>query len=112
MSLSRMSLGWVRRVWSCGQKITCNDLEWHITHKSNYYGFTPWCRVIHSGRQQWDRDDALAQFRAITAKPGDRRGILIATDVAARGLDVPGVAMVFIYDFGRETKSEGIDSYV
>jgi len=96
----------------CAMKRTCDSLEWEIQGKCQYYGFKPWCRVIHSDKNQMDRDAALAQFREITAEQGERRGILVATDVAARGLDIPGVAMVFLYDFGHATKDDGVDSYV
>jgi len=48
---------------------------------------------IHSGRFQAERDDAMAGFRE------GRYRILIATDVAARGLDVADIAHVINYDF-------------
>jgi len=43
---------------------------------------------IHGDRSQYEREHALAQFRA------GRTRILVATDVAARGLDIPNVAHV------------------
>jgi ATP-dependent RNA helicase DDX3X len=39
---------------------------------------------IHGDRTQWERENALLQFR------NGRVPILVATDVAARGLDIPG----------------------
>lgn len=51
----------------------------------------PCVQVLHAQQQQRQRMKALARFRA------DWTGVLIATDVAARGLDVPDVAMVVQY---------------
>jgi len=56
---------------------------------------------IHSDRTQQQREDALEAFKA------GRSPILIATDVAARGLDVPNVALVVQYDMAMS-----IDDYV
>lgn len=47
---------------------------------------------IHGNKSQGQRDRALAAFRS-----GDVR-ILVATDVAARGIDIPGVGYVYNYD--------------
>ena len=47
---------------------------------------------IHGDKSQADRDFALEQFRR------GRRPILVATDVAARGLDVKDVKFVINYD--------------
>jgi ATP-dependent RNA helicase RhlE len=52
--------------------------------------------VIHSDRRQSDREQALADF-----KEGKCR-VLIATDVAGRGIHVDGVAHVINYDLPRE----------
>jgi ATP-dependent RNA helicase DDX43 len=43
------------------------------------------CQCIHGGREQYDREQALADF-----KSGDVK-ILIATDVASRGLDIEDI---------------------
>jgi ATP-dependent RNA helicase DDX49/DBP8 len=50
---------------------------------------------LHSLLQQKDRTDNLARFRASAAR------ILIATDVASRGLDIPSVDLVINYDVPR-----------
>jgi len=92
-------------------KATCNDLEREFRRGKNL-----WCKAIHSGKEQWDRDAALSEFREHTARPNPtQKAILIATDVASRGLDIPGVALVIVYDFGKALHSAnngGVESYV
>jgi ATP-dependent RNA helicase RhlE len=57
--------------------------------------------VIHSDRSQGQRIDALQGFRA-----GEHR-ILVATDIAARGIDVPGIEHVINFDV-----PETVEDYV
>ncbi|MEL6476360.1 MAG: DEAD/DEAH box helicase [Pseudomonadota bacterium] len=47
---------------------------------------------IHGNKSQGQRDRAIKEVRAGTVK------VLVATDVAARGIDLPGVACVVNYD--------------
>lgn len=56
---------------------------------------------IHGDRQQWEREEALKLFKS------GRLPILVATDVAARGLDIPNVNHVINYDI-----PSNIDDYV
>ena len=56
---------------------------------------------IHGDRLQREREEALYDFR-VGSKP-----ILVATAVAARGLDIPGVAHVINYDM-----ADDVDEYV
>jgi ATP-dependent RNA helicase RhlE len=55
--------------------------------------------AIHGNKSQGARERALAEFRS-----GDSR-VLVATDVAARGLDVDGISHVFNYDLPAEPES-------
>ena len=48
--------------------------------------------AIHGNKSQGQRERALASFRAGETK------VLVATDVAARGLDIPEVAHVYNFD--------------
>jgi ATP-dependent RNA helicase DDX23/PRP28 len=50
------------------------------------------CIVLHGDKEQADRATALADFKA------GRVEVLVATDVAGRGLDIPDVAQVINYD--------------
>ncbi|MCJ1468518.1 putative RNA helicase [Pseudocyphellaria aurata] len=50
---------------------------------------------LHSLLSQYDRTSNLAKFRASAAR------ILVATDVASRGLDIPDVELVINYDVPR-----------
>ena len=56
---------------------------------------------IHGGRSQGQRDKALDNFRRGQCK------VLVATDVAARGIDIQGVTHVVNYDIPRS-----FDDYV
>ena len=53
---------------------------------------------IHGDREQAYRDKALADFRS-----GQRR-ILVATDIAARGLDISNIEHVINYDFPHNSE--------
>ncbi|CAK7891364.1 ATP-dependent RNA helicase Ded1p [[Candida] anglica] len=57
--------------------------------------------AIHGDRSQYEREKALAAFKSGTAP------ILVATAVAARGLDIPNVSHVVNYDLPSD-----IDDYV
>jgi len=56
---------------------------------------------IHGDKNQTDRNSAISQFKKNT------QAILIATDVAARGLDIPNVMTVVNFDAAKN-----IDSHV
>lgn len=53
---------------------------------------------IHGDKSQTDRDNVLADFRV------GRTNILVATDVAARGLDVDGIKYVINFDFPQSSE--------
>jgi ATP-dependent RNA helicase RhlE len=55
--------------------------------------------AIHGNKSQGARQRALNQFRA-----GDAR-VLVATDIAARGIDVDGVTHVINYELPNESES-------
>lgn len=50
------------------------------------------CTVLHGGKTQEQRESSIKGFK------DDTYNILIATDVAGRGIDVPDVALVINYD--------------
>src|SRR5262249_52646841 len=55
--------------------------------------------AIHGDKSQGQREAALRAFR------GGKVGVLVATDVAARGLDVDGVSHVINYDLPNEAEA-------
>ena len=57
--------------------------------------------AIHGGRSQSQRNAALAGFRS------GHYSVLVATDIAARGLDIPGVSHVVNFDL-----PEAPDAYI
>ena len=57
--------------------------------------------AIHADRSQKDRTDTIESFRA------GRTKVLVATDVAARGLDIESVGLIVNYEVPH-----GLDSYV
>lgn len=79
----------------CNTKRACDNLCYKMKRDR-------WpCDAIHGDKSQSERDMCLAQF-----KNGDKP-ILLATDVAARGLDVKGVMFVINYDLPKN-----IEDYV
>jgi ATP-dependent RNA helicase RhlE len=58
-------------------------------------------RAIHADRTQDDRTATMEAFRAGRVK------VLVATDVAARGIDIEGIGLIVNYEVPR-----GLDSYV
>ncbi|XP_031111050.1 DEAD-box ATP-dependent RNA helicase 46-like [Ipomoea triloba] len=78
----------------CSTKRLCDQLARSI-------GRSFGAAAIHGDKSQVERDWALNQFRS------GRSPILVATDVAARGLDIRDVRVVINYDFPT-----GIEDYV
>ena len=80
------------------KKVSCHDLA----HRLWDDGFA--VDSLHGDRPQWERTRVMAAF-----KNGPLR-MLIATDVAARGLDVKDVGVVVNYDM--PTGVNGVEDYV
>lgn len=79
----------------CGKKARADDLSSDLTLRGIL------CQSIHGSRDQYDREQAIADITS-----GEVR-ILIATDVASRGLDIEDITYVINYDFPRN-----IEEYV
>jgi len=70
----------------CARKNTCDQLGKHLEGEG-------WnVAILHGGRSQEARENAIVDFKA------HKKDILVASDVAARGLDVKGVTLVIQYD--------------
>nr|WP_228286261.1 ATP-dependent RNA helicase DbpA [Arcobacter vandammei] len=76
----------------CNQKITCEDLA-DILHDDGLDVLT-----MHSDLEQKQRDETLILFSNQTYP------ILIASDVASRGLDIDDVDLVINYDLALNSK--------
>jgi ATP-dependent RNA helicase RhlE len=62
----------------------------YVAHRLNQQGII--CGILHSDLSQKEREKAMLDFRE------GRLTILVATDLAARGIDVPDVSHVINYD--------------
>lgn len=80
------------------KKVSCNDLANQLWED----GFAVDC--LHGDRAQWERTKVMNAFKDGTLR------MLIATDVAARGLDVKDVGVVINYDM--PTGVNGVEDYV
>ncbi|KAK6913092.1 DEAD/DEAH box helicase domain, partial [Dillenia turbinata] len=78
----------------CSTKRMCDQLAHNLTRQ---FGAV----AIHGDKSQGERDHVLSQFRT------GRSPVLVATDVAARGLDIKDIRVVVNYDFPT-----GIEDYV
>ncbi|VEU22559.1 DEKNAAC103689 [Brettanomyces naardenensis] len=65
---------------------SCDSLASRLTER----GYPTLC--LHGGREQADRDSIIAEFRE------GKADVLVATSVASRGLDIPGLNLVVNYD--------------
>ena len=72
----------------------CDQLAWSIGREYR-------AAALHGDKRQQERDFVLAAFK------DGRQPVLVATDVAARGLDVKDVAAVINYDM-----PPGVEDYV
>lgn len=79
----------------CGKKARVDDLS------SEFSLAGICCSCIHGDRDQSDREQALLDIKDGVVK------ILIATDVASRGIDIQDLSYVINYDFPRN-----IEEYV
>ncbi|KAL5540627.1 hypothetical protein UlMin_043202 [Ulmus minor] len=78
----------------CSTKKMCDQLSRNLTRQ---FG----AAAIHGDKSQSERDYVLNQFRS------GRTPVLVATDVAARGLDIKDIRVVINYDFPT-----GVEDYV
>ncbi|EEF40936.1 DEAD-box ATP-dependent RNA helicase 46 [Ricinus communis] len=78
----------------CSTKKMCDQLARNLTR-------TFGAAAIHGDKSQSERDHVLSQFRT------GRSPVLVATDVAARGLDIKDIRVVINYDFPT-----GVEDYV
>ncbi|EPS60732.1 hypothetical protein M569_14070, partial [Genlisea aurea] len=78
----------------CSTKKLCDQLARNL---GRYFG----ALAIHGDKSQGERDWVLNQFRS------GKSQVLVATDVAARGLDIRDIRVVINYDFPT-----GIEDYV
>ncbi|CAB3259745.1 unnamed protein product, partial [Arctia plantaginis] len=68
----------------------------NITRNIRRYGWPAVC--MHGDKTQQERDEVLYQFKQ------GRASILVATDVAARGLDVDGIKYVINFDYPNSSE--------
>ncbi|XP_024977694.1 DEAD-box ATP-dependent RNA helicase 46-like isoform X1 [Cynara cardunculus var. scolymus] len=78
----------------CSTKKMCDQLARNLTRQFA-------AAAIHGDKSQGERDYVLNQFRS------GRSPVLVATDVAARGLDIKDIRVVINYDFPT-----GVEDYV
>ena len=74
----------------CNTKIDCQNVEQHLSKS----GFDV-C-ALHGDLEQRDRDEAMVRFQNGSVR------VLVATDVAARGLDVSDLPLVFSYELAHQ----------
>nr|WP_245362484.1 ATP-dependent RNA helicase DbpA [Pseudomonas sp. BP8] len=76
----------------CFTKQQCEDVVAHLTAKGIV------AQALHGDLEQRDRDQVLAMFSNRSSS------VLVATDVAARGLDIDGLDMVINVELARDAE--------
>lgn len=90
----RLQASGARIIVFCSTKNSCIAVSRALRNECN-------CVAIHGDKEQLERDKALADFRSGVLP------VLVATDVAARGLDIKDVQMVINYEMPQR-----IEDYV
>ena len=75
----------------CSTKKSCDALARAMARQIG-------CSSIHGDKEQYEREATLRDFKSGKAP------ILVATDVAARGLDIKDIQLVVNYDFPPSTE--------
>ena len=78
----------------CSTKRMCDQLSYQVGRE---FGAS----AIHGDKKQSERDWVISNFKS------GRSPVMVATDVAARGLDIPNVTAVVNYDFPN-----GVEDYI
>jgi len=74
----------------CNTKLDCQSVEQHLAKA----GFD--VTALHGDLEQRERDEAMVRFQNGSVR------VLVATDVAARGLDVAGLELVLSYELAHQ----------
>lgn len=76
------------------------DMFYILVYSTCTYHTSPTrCTQLHGGKTQDQREASLAGFRE------DKYNVLVATDVAGRGIDVANVALVVNYDMAHTVEA-------
>jgi len=77
----------------CNTKVKCQEVEFFLK-KSGFHALS-----LHGDLEQRQREKVLIQFANKSC------GILVATDLAARGLDIEGIELVINYELSDSTET-------
>ncbi|MCP4810219.1 MAG: ATP-dependent RNA helicase DbpA [Proteobacteria bacterium] len=77
----------------CETKIDCDRMARFLTDRGTV------ALALHGDLEQRDRDDVLVRFANGSAS------VLVATNVAARGLDIPELPLVIVAELSRDPES-------
>ena len=83
----------------CNQRATVGEVASAVAERLSLAGQRGGALPLQGDMMQEERDDAMARFRSGSAP------ILVATDVAARGLDIDSVELVIHYDLPETPES-------
>ena len=92
----------------CKTKRMCDTLEKNLHWDKDLQQAVNYsAKAIHGDKEQWERDMIYSKFNEPIAQSKCSM-ILVATDVASRGLDVKDIGVVINYDMPMS----GFDNYV
>jgi superfamily II DNA/RNA helicase len=90
----------LERIANQGKVIVFVPTRYHVDYLVALVGITYECSGIFGKMDMEQRTNTLDKFRR-----GKQRAILIVTDLAARGLDIPSVHCVIHFDYPANQKT-------